>query len=220
MTLMDRNLGELSASARTSMLYQWGRKDPFPGSFGNMKKVAVAGIKTTAEGTPIQVYEEKPTVLSGNIGNTGASHIYSSMASLDLWGTDSEKSIQDPCPAGYKVPHAGEDMTNDISKTAFAPLSGLKFNSGVFELGTATFGSTGCYLLNTTESHTASSDLLIEENTCYLWTASRNANRQGGCIRISVDTAVEAEYWIRTSDSQAQYQAKNNAFAVRCQKIQ
>ena len=219
-TLMDRNLGELSASARTSMLYQWGRKDPFPGSFGNMKKVAVAGIKTTAEGTPIQVYEEKPTVLSGNIGNTGASHIHSSMASLDLWGKDSEKTINDPCPAGYKVPYAGQDQTNDLSKTPFAALSGLKFNSGVFELGTATFGSTGCYLLNTTESHTASSDLLIEENTCYLWTASRNANRQGGGIRISVDTVVEAEYWIRTSDSEAQYQAKNNAFAVRCQKIQ
>ena len=214
--LMDRNLGELSASARTSMLYQWGRKDPFPGSYGNAKKVAVAGEQTTARGSSIKSYAENPTVLSGRILTDGADFIHKDLADLDLWGTGDDKTEQDPCPAGYKVPHAGTDTSNDISKTPFAALSGLTFNSGVFTLGSASFSQTGCYLLNTISPSVGSADLLIEENTCYLWTASRNAKRQGGCIRISEGSAA---YWIKNKDAEAPYQAKNNAFAVRCQKM-
>lgn len=227
LVLMDRNLGELSATARTSMLYQWGRKDPFPGLSGNGKKVAVAGELTTLRGGSgsLDWLIMNPTKLNGQLSDGEAKSCHASWTETTMWGTGADKTQYDPCPAGYKVPYPVEgditDAVNDIAKTRFAGFSGMTFNSanGVFELGSAKFAATGCYLLNTISPSVASSDIQ-ESGSAYLWTAYYKNKRLAGCLRVANETAgVSATYWSKSGDKTSQYHSKYNAYAVRCEKM-
>jgi uncharacterized protein (TIGR02145 family) len=119
-TMMDRNLGATSATpgdaGALGLLYQWGRKDPFLGSSSTSKSVAakslygnwqvVSSSKTT--GT-IGYTIAHPTVFITQSSN--GDWYYTGSASTDntRWTTsDKEKSIYDPCPAGWRVPDGGE----------------------------------------------------------------------------------------------------------------
>lgn len=122
--MMDRNLGALGATAGDplsfGLLYQWGRKDPFPGA-------AKASNLVSADQTPAATTIEWPSAVAST-ANTGTltysiSHpstfisynsnnydwYYSADATTDdsRW-TAGEKSVYDPCPAGYMVPEGGE----------------------------------------------------------------------------------------------------------------
>ena len=120
-TMMDRNLGATSATpgeaGALGLLYQWGRKDPFLGSSSTSKSVAakslygnwqvVSSSKTT--GT-IGYTIAHPTVFITQSSN--GDWYYTGSASTDntRWTTsDKEKSIYDPCPAGWRVPDGGPD---------------------------------------------------------------------------------------------------------------
>ena len=123
-TMMDRNLGALGAwpedLATEGLLYQWGRKDPFPNSCmipngngntqGEIKmtqKLTAPVISDSGTGT-VEYAVSHPTsiISSGNSdhwlyspdGNTPQDH---------LW--DEAKTIYDPCPPGWKVPESGVD---------------------------------------------------------------------------------------------------------------
>ena len=123
-TMMDRNLGALGARpedlATEGLLYQWGRKDPFPNSCmipngngytqGEIKmtqKLTAPVISDSVTGT-VEYAVSHPTsiISSGNSdhwlyspdGNTPQDH---------LW--DEAKTIYDPCPPGWKVPESGVD---------------------------------------------------------------------------------------------------------------
>ena len=99
--MMDRNLGALTATLYSSaygLLYQWGRKDPFIGAY------------TSQAGTPLMrtdISEE-----TGNVGYATANPVtiivgetgdWLTEADYSLWSA-SQKTIYDPCPAGYHVP--------------------------------------------------------------------------------------------------------------------
>ena len=123
--MMDRNLGakvgyidapktELDKSKANGLHYQWGRKDPLPGSFSE-KQITIVNISTTnptigllnmyqpdgitfyprgwnATGScQLRDAYKTPTVYYGN-------WIYVS----DSWSLTA-KSLHDPCPAGWKV---------------------------------------------------------------------------------------------------------------------
>ena len=122
--VMDRNLGALRVTETGSgvvasvesfgLMYQWGRKDPFPGP----KRVDSNTLALIA-GTPFvlkdQTHEEyvsgdlvngtmtvteaiqNPTVF----GNKGGGH-WDENVGTSLW-KEGEKTIYDPCPAGYRV---------------------------------------------------------------------------------------------------------------------
>jgi hypothetical protein len=105
---MDRNLGALvptqasgaAAPESFGMLYQWGRKDPFVGarSLSSGSKAKVAGEERgVTDDTSFDLaasYAHPNTFAKNNAWRTG-----------DLeWNPDGNKSIDDPCPAGYKVP--------------------------------------------------------------------------------------------------------------------
>lgn len=136
-----------------------------------------------------------------------------------------KKSEYDPCPSGYKVPQAWEQSFNEnnIAKTRFAALSSLTFADGSFSMttggGSLKFSPTGYYLINTDTGNYASvgSTVQIDGNSCYLWTASRVNKRLAGSISIS--EASGAGFWAKTGDTSAKYQGKNNAYAVRCEKM-
>ena len=233
LVLMDRNLGELSSTPSTSMLYQWGRKDPFPGTDGKGKFVSVAGV-ATSHATSQQDYAksiENPTVLYGALSTSSAGAQPYGLKDGDTfyWGTldGGEKTQYDPCPAGYKVPQAWEGQAaneNNLAKTRFSSLSSLTFGDGAFSMAvsggaTLKLSPTGYYLINTeTGSYSkVSSALQTDGNSCYLWTAGKVNKRLAGCLSIS-ETAG-AEFWAKSGDTAAKYQAKNNAYAVRCEKI-
>jgi hypothetical protein len=123
---MDRNLGATTTTAATvttlGLLYQWGRKDPFPGS----TSVNTEGQEPTLVGTFTSVTKTQVTETGFNLANTilypltfyyGTSdNIYDwysvtgSAHNDALWGgastttTPTAKTIFDPCPAGWRVP--------------------------------------------------------------------------------------------------------------------
>ena len=113
-TMMDRNLGATSATpgdvGALGLLYQWGRKDPFLGS-------SSIGSSTCAESTitwPSTVSSNSSTgtvdyVTSHPTTYIGGQSPYDWQYNQDntLW--QSEKTIYDPCPAGWRVPDGGSN---------------------------------------------------------------------------------------------------------------
>ncbi len=237
MVLMDRNIGELGTAGApsSSMLYQFGRKDPFPGTNGDDALLSVAGAASTYESKQIKdaaVIIATPTTLYGAKTDNGANPNYNNDTSY-LWGdyTTDSKTQNDPCPPGYKVPQAwtavttGEDA-NDLSKTRFAGLSALAWQNskGLFEAtisgATVRIPRSGCVLINTNSASgtTASGDVQNLGKVSYLWTASCTAGtyrRIATCISIS-ETGVN--FWGKSGDAAATYHARSNAFPVRCEK--
>ncbi len=106
---IDRNLGALSnlpGDMKTSgLLYQWGRKDPFPGladtwysQDGTFKQPAIVPIDGT--------YYDPTTEITNSVRNPLAFFRAGYNARGNSWGgsVTPVKEIYDPCPAGYKVP--------------------------------------------------------------------------------------------------------------------
>lgn len=117
---MDRNLGALGNTANTvdakGLLYQWGRKDPFPGS------TTVNGTTEpslyTSSGTT--VITKTPVAVANNLANAIAnpSTFYQGVSLQTDWYTNgtnrndalwgsSAKTVYDPCPKGWRVPQHG-----------------------------------------------------------------------------------------------------------------
>lgn len=97
--MMDRNLGALNIADNDSrsygLMYQWGRKDPFvaPVSENNFAQTTPANTLSSVDNIADYDYSiQNPRVaLRGSWDNNN-----------NLW--DNEKTIYDPCPAGWRVP--------------------------------------------------------------------------------------------------------------------
>ena len=130
--VMSRNLGALvdtQANADEDIditsigfFYQWGRKDPFVGPREILKtddpypsKAKVAGVERTAEKIQLSIEEsiKQPTLFARGhyTGSTQDNPDWNSTSSADLWGGSGNKTIYDPCPAGYRVPKREEDYS-------------------------------------------------------------------------------------------------------------
>ncbi len=125
-TMMDRNLGALEAASASAgqdsygLLYQWGRKDPFPCRNASSKN---GGTMSLAQSIA------NPTTFADNSGTW--------MSSVDktVWGDGGSKTIYDPCPPGYKVPQR-EDVTIIFRTDNLSGEKGWEFSSGnAFALG-------------------------------------------------------------------------------------
>lgn len=129
-TFMDRSLGATSALDDTGSLgmsYQWGRKDPIPGSskfydmteptlYGSVTKVSVAASDAST-GTIANAIQNPVTFLKA------ADWLFAGRNNY-LWGNPQgeeeltathQKSIYDPCPPGYRIP--GKDAFSIFTKT-------------------------------------------------------------------------------------------------------
>ena len=121
-TMMDRNLGATSADpgdvGALGLLYQWGRKDPFLGSssISDVTEAAStvtwpASVESTSETGTIEYAVSHPTTFI-TLNTNNYDWYYTRYISTDdtRWTTsESEKSIYDPCPAGWRVPDGGAD---------------------------------------------------------------------------------------------------------------
>lgn len=120
--MLDRNLGALKALPSSDdalcngLLYQWGRKDPFPGAAQSYSGTSPGGslFATTAGALKMQPDMDKVDVdFSCNTLDYSIKHpevfIRSSKDWLHspdatLWAES--KTIYDPCPVGWKIPNA------------------------------------------------------------------------------------------------------------------
>jgi uncharacterized protein (TIGR02145 family) len=116
-TWMDRNLGAIvtTYSADNNMLhYQWGRKDPFP-------YTTVVGSSTTVDvsSSYASIYTIDNSIQHPFTFIIGSSD-WLSTANNYLWGGNpisapTDKTIFDPCPAGWRVPAYNGSSTASLA---------------------------------------------------------------------------------------------------------
>ena len=124
--IMDRNIGALSAAPNETLsnglFYQWGRKDPFAGTYqANISSSPTTGtfFKLTAPRQTVVSETEKPTV------DYAVAHPTTFITASDgnwlrtnqktLWAAT--KTIYDPCPPGWKVPETSAWTNVDYRRT-------------------------------------------------------------------------------------------------------
>ncbi|MCR5547173.1 MAG: hypothetical protein K6F25_00280 [Bacteroidales bacterium] len=153
-TMMDRNLGATSATPgdvkALGLMYQWGRKDPFPGASATARLTS-----SKAACTPALPSSEEVEDIIGSKSNLS---IYSTQhpstfitncsgyhdwycgavaeANHTLW--QSVKAEADPCPPGYRVPTGG---SSGIWTTALGTRYGTCANFSGSDLKGADLGS-------------------------------------------------------------------------------
>lgn len=98
-TMMDRNLGATAADPTTvgsfGLMYQWGRKDPFMGA------VQSTGSMAQSTGNWSTGYADDFSWRDSYPMSFDKSKMYE-----NIW--DSEKTIWDPCPYGWRVPDGAD----------------------------------------------------------------------------------------------------------------
>lgn len=134
--LMDRNLGAIATTGAksTGLLYQWGRKDPFPGT-ASLSKASVQ--KTTATFTytattsstgTIAWTTKNPTTFLYGTAATNIDWFYKNSVDTRTWkGTDGAKTQYDPCPPGYKVPAGSTDVSTSAGRGFWGKALGMTF---------------------------------------------------------------------------------------------
>ena len=101
-TMMDRNLGATSATpgdvGALGLLYQWGRKEPFLGSSSISANILAlsTGTWNITSGGSVENAELNPMT-------------FYTLMNLPNGSWESNKTIYDPCPAGWRVPDGGAD---------------------------------------------------------------------------------------------------------------
>ena len=150
--MMDRNLGATSATpgdvGSLGLLYQWGRKDPFLGSL-SVSSLTVAKstitwpsavLSDSSTGTVAYATANPTTFIKYNSNNYDWYYTGSSSTDDTRWTTSSSnKSIYDPCPAGWRVPDGGSNgvwskalgISSSYTETYDSTYKGINF-SGKF----------------------------------------------------------------------------------------
>lgn len=116
-TVMDRNLGATAATVgdvrALGLLYQWGRKDPFPGGnalVGNQQSPSTLSSwpdtkSSSTTGTFSYAVQHPTTFIKENEYNHDWYYTGNSSTDDTRWQTSGKtKGLYDPCPAGWRVP--------------------------------------------------------------------------------------------------------------------
>lgn len=199
-TLMDRNLGACSMLSTSNVngssgaYYQWGRKDPFV-TAANSGAISVKNAQYTisAETTTIAATVKNPaTFYAKDNGNTSD---WLSTANDALWSTN--KTIYDPCPAGYRVADQ-----NAFSKNLTTLSSTTNTNHVTFLIGTSDVAYPLCGCITY-----AAGERSERNKAAYVWAPAVNSGK--------------ARAWRTYPDSRGTLSmAKAYGYPVRCQKIQ
>ena len=131
--IMDRNLGALRNTWSTTNplesaraygnIYQWGRKDPMPGSADGGRDDK--GLMFNGDGEIIDLEKVNSNSLENTIRNPSKFHI-GYKAADGSWGPTA-KALYDPCPAGWRVP--------DFDDTAMKNIwSGFSWGTNKFQM--------------------------------------------------------------------------------------
>lgn len=115
---MDRNLGATwggGGDDSLGLLYQWGRKDPFLGSSSRFYAAEALSTIEWPSSVPsgydtgtIEYAVQHPTTFI-SMGSYNQDWLYTGSSNVDYTRWQSNKTIYDPCPAGWRVPDGGPD---------------------------------------------------------------------------------------------------------------
>ncbi len=121
-TMMDRNLGATSATPGSvgalGLLYQWGRKDPFIGSYtiSSSDQAQATGLwNSVSSAQSIDYAISNPTTYIYLTHDWCSDSTSETTDGIYRW-KNGKKTMYDPCPVGYRVPNGYE---NDFWKIAF-----------------------------------------------------------------------------------------------------
>ena len=202
--VMDRNLGALVAEENNilsnGLTYQWGRKDPFPGSASYSSNTQAATTctftsdATTAEkGTESYVIQNPTEYLKQSSPNNNyADWVFEK--NKTHWG--STKTVWDPCPVGYKVAHS-------------SIWSGLSF-----EIGTYGFILDSKHWYPLTGYRYSSDGAIHETGTKGFYWASNAGDNQASYLKYDPTNEDEAKRYTTSS------MARSAGLAVRCVKVE
>lgn len=148
--IMDRDLGAVACDPTnlkksTGMFYEWGRKDPFYVVLHEDDKIPADGYPLgetgfvpgatshfTIENGPISIAKavQSPTLyitcVSTPSSDAGYDWLQSGNDNDNLWAhaTDlTKKTIYDPCPPGWKVPHDTKTFESLMHRNVWEPSS-------------------------------------------------------------------------------------------------
>ena len=132
-TFMNRNLGAIGNTpggvSIKGLLYQWGRKDAFPGSsslsaneelpiYNSAGSTTILKANTPSSSPPaynIRSTIENPNTFYTSNGSSGYDwYNNTNIHRDDLWGHNTTKSVYDPCPNGWRIPQNGAWGTTNI----------------------------------------------------------------------------------------------------------
>ena len=199
--MMDRNLGATSATpgdvGALGLLYQWGRKDPFMGSssISSSAMAASTGTWNSASGGSAANAEANPMTFY-----TSMSMPNESWASL--------KTVNDPCPTGWRVPDGGKNgvWSKSIGSSSSFDYTYHGTNKGINFSGK--FGSDQTIWYPASGRNDASSPSAVG-NYGYYWSASRHSSASAYCLNFSTGgSGYPATDYVSAC-----------GFSVRCQKI-
>lgn len=149
---MSRNLGALEDAVSGTMatvesfglLYEWGRKDPFPGLgvLSGAGAITVAGTVSSQEG-PMSVEDaiKNPTVY---VYKSKGDWAADGTDTASLWG-ETVKALYDPCPVGYMLPARNKSCAfwSGTKWTASTDPFVLDADNCIFSVGSLVFPLAG-----------------------------------------------------------------------------
>ena len=212
-TMMDRNLGATSATpgdvGALGLLYQWGRKDPFLGSSlissDTMAKSTLAWpskVSSNSSNGTIEYATSNPiTFITKNDNNYD--WYYTGSESTDDTRWQSEKTIYDPCPVGWRVPDGGANGVWDLVSFYRTPFD--MTNRGVTisissPSESAWYPASGCY-------YDYNNNVYNTGYWAYYWSLTPSAN-----MAYYMGFSVNGD--LRPTD----VSSRAHAMAIRCQK--
>ena len=159
--MMDRNLGAISATpgdiGAVGLLYQWGRKDPFLAGHEIAYPYSSTATRETAASTLAWPSPVGSNSSIGTIGyaiahpttfitvgdNNNMDWYYTGSHTTDNTRWQSEKTIYDPCPSGWRIPDGGSNgvWAKALDRATTFPYSWDSDNAGMNFSGT--LGSAG-----------------------------------------------------------------------------
>ena len=158
---MDRNLGALVPATADApapvgsfgLLYEWGRKDPFPGLgvASGTTAATVAGTAITYQDTRMSVEESIQHPTAYVYAKAWTPEETATTDDGSLWG-ETTKTVYDPCPVGYMLPQRAS--TDFWKGTQMKDFEGFTYSAdnASFTMGSLVFPFAG-YIDNSTEFH-------------------------------------------------------------------
>jgi hypothetical protein len=210
---MDRNLGATAAAftvAGCGLLYQWGRKDPFPG-YGTAGSGVSNAFYGLGNATPVPARDNAGATIEA-IRNPTRFYRYYTTSTYDWlpvrddlrWNTTAHtKSIHDPCPAGWRVPL----YVNNVACEVNSPWYGYSGQTFACNAG-ANWGKNALYPLTGFRNY---ADGALYVGVGYYWSASPYCS--GSCDAASLYFSYGGGINVYYDDGDRSY-----AYAVRCAK--
>ena len=207
-SVMDRNLGAISAERGSTdqdwydsrgLVYQWGRKDPFRNN-------------VRPSNYQIQFYLEDVVLYPEYFSAGSGAWIKDTDRSDYLW-SQTQKTIYDPCPAGYRV--AVRDVWYGFTKDGADADRKTKINaSGDFDKGWNFYydgTNTTWYPATTIVSYWGDMNEYVDRG--YIWSAGFSHSQYSYCMEYYYTADMSCSVWHMNHQSD-----QVNGYPVRCMK--